>query len=225
LDHPTPEIDKLYGVFLVNGVSCPSNIYLLYYLRRFNRYPKYDGITPESVDIITEQDRDLANQVAARMGKAVWDSMVGHNIEGIEQLDLLRMTEADWQECTNGLRYTLSDLFRPGIGIARLTKALHRKRPTLIPICDSVLLQALKIDTSNRIEAVLGCMAMLRTLAQQYPGNLPALAKLKELSRDCRMELSELRIFEILHWIEFGPFKPNTQDVARYTSGLNSVQT
>lgn len=206
-------------IVLYGTVPCQAAMYLLYYLRRFKRYQKYDGITPNSLNTITGQDRELANQIAARMGRKVWNSLVGASIEGIKQLDLLHMTDTEWNGSKDCLRCALSTLFRPGIGVARLTKALHRKRPALIPICDSVLLKALKVNPSNNVEAVIESMSKLRGLLVDNSHNLSTLASLKELCQACGIELSELRILEILHWVEFGPFKPTAAELDRYALG------
>jgi hypothetical protein len=204
-------------IVLYSAVPYQAGMHLLYYLRRFKRYHKYDGITPNSLNTITWQDRELANQIAARMGREVWNSLVGASIECIKQLDLLHMTDTEWNRSKDCLRCALSSLFRPGIGVARLTKALHRKRPNFIPICDSVLLRAMKVKRGDKAEDVIDCMEKLRRLTQQDPKNLSALANLSKLCHDCGIQLSELRILEILHWVEFGPFKPSPQELASYT--------
>jgi len=207
-------------IVLYEGARCEAGRYLFYYLRRFKRYQKYDGVTPNSLKTITGQDRELANQIAARMGQKVWNSLVGASIECIKQLDLLHMTDTEWNGSKDCLRCALSTLFRPGIGVARLTKALHRKRPNFIPICDSVLLRAMKVKRGDKAENVIDCMEKLRRLTQQYPRNLSALANLSKLCRDCGMQLSELRILEILHWLEFGPFEPSQQELSSYIQNV-----
>lgn len=222
--HPEPKegVPEIVGhgvpgqitVALVADVPCPGDKYLLYYVRRFGRYPKYDGVRPDSMNVLTDHDRELANQVAARMGSQVWRNLVGESIEDVWQLDLLRASDSAWAECKERMRRALSNLFRsPGIGVARLTKALHRKRPQLIPICDSVLCKALQVTARNKVEIVIECMDKLRQVAQ---GNLSSLAGLRQLSEKSGMELSELRILEILHWTEFGPFKPTPEELDRW---------
>ena len=68
-------------------------------------------------------------------------------------------------------------LYLPGIRVASLTKALHRKRPYLIPVCDSVLLIIFRIQVDTMdAESALSLMDNLRDVGQTN------YAALKELS-------------------------------------------
>lgn len=188
--------------------------HLLYYLERFGRFPKYDGINPDKINEITDEDRTLANQVAARMGKEVWDPLIGQSIREIGQWDLLHMSDLDWQVHGNVIHRKLTILLGyRGIGVARLTKALHRKRSGLIPICDSVLCNALAIAQRNKADRIIQCMDELRQVGQ---GNLDTLSKLRKLTKSNGTELAELRILEVLYWVEFGPFKPDEKELTHY---------
>ena len=53
---------------------------LTYYLKRFNRFPTYDGVTPSDLDQITDEDRRIANKIAARMSAKTWAPIVGLSI-------------------------------------------------------------------------------------------------------------------------------------------------
>ena len=188
--------------------------YVLYYLKRFGRSSKYDGVNPDKIDEITDQDRTLANQIAARIGEKVWHPLVHKPITEIGRWDLLCMSDLDWQARRSVIRSKLAVLLGcPGIGVARLTKALHRKRPDLIPICDRVLCKALTILQHNKADKIIECMEKLRQVGQR---NLDALSKLRELTRNKGTELTELRILEILHWVEFGPFRPDEKALKQY---------
>jgi hypothetical protein len=180
---------------------------LRYYLRRFNRFQSYDGITPTHFNEISDDDRRLANKIAARMSAATWVSIVGESIAGVGDWDLLRMTDVEWQTRKQIIRDTLSGLLgHPGIGVARLTKGLHRKRPNLIPVCDSVVLKALGVNLGSRPSQVVVCMDRLRVIGR---GQLTRLRELRELSRGLDCEMTDLRILEILYWVQFGPFPPD----------------
>jgi hypothetical protein len=177
---------------------------MFYYLCRFRRYPQYDKVEPEERDRITDQDRRLANKLAGRMGKRVWEPLISCSISAIEaNWDLLDMTDRKWLRCAQVTNEVLRPLFVAGIGVPRLTKALHRKRPHFIPICDSVLVEALSVKSSDKATTVVQCMERLRRVGRV---NWPVLMGLRNLSMDKGMEMTELRILELLYWVMFGPF-------------------
>ena len=177
-----------------------------YYLDRFSKtVKKYDGASPSELDRLTLSDRKLANLVAGRMGPATWAPVVGEPIDRIEaSWDLLRMSDDEWQERRTVVKRTLAGLLEhPGIGAARLTKALHRKRPNLIPVCDSVLRETLGVNINDKAEQIVKCMDNLRTVGQ---ANIKKLEALRGVSKEQGAELMELRILELLYWVQFGPF-------------------
>lgn len=177
---------------------------MFYYLCRFGRYPKYDKIKPEDYQRITDQDRQLANKLAARMGTEVWKPLIGQSISDIKlDWNLFCMTDDQWRHCAQITSEVLSHFFVMGVGVPRLTKALHRKRPDFMPVCDSVLLEAFQIKSSDKADKVVECMEKLRHMGRI---NLDVLTSLRNLSRAKGMEMTELRILELLYWVIFGPF-------------------
>lgn len=181
---------------------------LVYYLNRFNRYPTYDGVMPSDLDDITDEDRRIANQIAARMSAKTWAQILPHSIMQIGNWDLLHMSDSEWQSREEVIRQVLGVLLgHPGIGVARLTKALHRKRPGLIPVCDSVVLNVLGVGAGSKSDRIIACMERLRTIGRKH---LFRLQELRELSKQHRAEMTELRILELLYWVQFGPFPSTT---------------
>lgn len=178
---------------------------LLYYLERFSKtVQRYDAATPEEVNTITDSDRRLANLVAARMGERIWRPLVGHSIEDIGPWDLLPMSDSDWECRKEVIRSVVAKLVdHPGIGIARLTKGLHRKRPNLIPVCDSVVRKALDVDGGGKADRIVLCLDRLRAEGQ---ANLGRLDGLRNLAKSRGAELTQLRILELLYWVQYGPF-------------------
>lgn len=180
--------------------------HLAYYLRRFNRFPTYDGVMPSDLDQITDEDRRIANKIAARMSAKTWAPIVGQSIAQVGGWDLLNMSDLEWQIRKKVIHEVLGVLLRhPGIGVARLTKALHRKRPKLIPICDNVVLKALGVDPGNKADRIIACMDRFRIVGRKQ---LSRLQELRKLSRQLGAEMAELRILELLYWVQFGPFPP-----------------
>ncbi|MBM3117940.1 MAG: hypothetical protein FJ006_00050 [Chloroflexi bacterium] len=182
---------------------------LIYYLKRFNRFPKYDCVVPSEPDKISDEDRRIANQIAARMSAETWAPIVGESIAQIGDWDLFGMNDLEWQSRKGVVHDVLAKLLRhSGIGVARLTKALHRKRPKLIPICDSVLLEALRVDFGSKADRIVTCMDRLRIFGRKY---FPRLQALRELSKHLQTEMTELRMLELLYWVQFGPFPPTSK--------------
>jgi len=179
---------------------------LVYYLKRFGRFPTYDGVMPSDLDQITDEDRRIANKIAARMSAKTWAPIVGESIVQVGDWDLLNMSDLEWQSRKEVIHEVLSVLLRhPGIGVARLTKALHRKRPKLIPICDNVVLEALGVELGNKAGRIITCMDRFRIVGRKQ---LSRLEGLRELSKQLQAEMTELRILELLYWVQFGPFPP-----------------
>jgi len=183
---------------------------LAYYLKRFSRFPTYDGVIPSDLDQITDEDRRIANKIAARMSAKTWAPVKGRSIARIGDWDLLNMSDLEWQSRKEVIREVLGTLLgHPGIGVARLTKALHRKRPKLIPICDSVVLEATGVEPVNEADTIIDCMDRLRVTGREQ---LSRLQELRESSKRLHSEMTELRILELLYWVQFGPFPPIDQE-------------
>jgi hypothetical protein len=90
-----------------------------------------------------------------------------------------------------------------GIGFSKMTKALHRKRPALIPILDSVVQAYLTVDdASTRSLETFGDRAT--ALVRSYKSDLDRnRAALKEIQRELAgrgHRLTEVRILDILIW-------------------------
>lgn len=184
--------------------------HLAYYLKRFNRFPTYDGVMPSDLDQITDEDRRIANKIAARMSAKTWAPIVGESIAQVGDWDLLNMSDLEWQNRKEVIHEVLSTLLgHPGIGVARLTKALHRKRPKLIPICDNVVLEALGVELGNKAGRIITCMDRFRIIGRKQ---LSRLKDLRELSKQLHSEMTELRILELLYWVQCGPFPPIGQE-------------
>jgi DNA-directed RNA polymerase subunit RPC12/RpoP len=202
-----PTANPIFGKPQVKEIAWEhSHRDLIYYLNRFNRFPAYDSMMPSDPDQITDEDRRIANQLAARMSAEIWAQIVGQSIEKIGDWDLLNMSDSEWQNRKKVIYQVLGVLVEyPGIGIARLTKALHRKRPRLIPVCDSVVLNALGVATGNKADRIIACMDGLRIVGRKQ---LSRLHELRKLSKQLGAEMTELRILELLYWVQFGPFPP-----------------
>ena len=89
-----------------------------------------------------------------------------------------------------------------GVGLSKATKALHRKRPALIPMLDSVV-QKYLADDDPGAQAPFGerALALVRGYKSDLDRNRVALSTLRcEIGRS--RELSEVRILDLLIWAD-----------------------
>jgi len=89
-----------------------------------------------------------------------------------------------------------------GVGLSKATKALHRKRPALIPMLDSVVQKYLADDDPGG-QAPFGerALALVRGYKSDLDRNRVALSTLRrEIGRS--RELSEVRILDLLIWAD-----------------------
>ncbi len=90
-----------------------------------------------------------------------------------------------------------------GVGFAKMTKSLHRKRPALIPMLDSVV-QAYLTRDDPRPSVAEGFGERATTLARSYKRDLDRNRKaLRELQRELASRgyrLTEVRILDLLIW-------------------------
>ncbi len=90
-----------------------------------------------------------------------------------------------------------------GIGFSKMTKALHKKRPALIPMLDSVVQAYLtRDDPGTPSSASFGerATALVRSYKRDLDRNRSALHEIqRELARRT-YQLTEVRILDLLIW-------------------------
>jgi hypothetical protein len=90
-----------------------------------------------------------------------------------------------------------------GVGFSKMTKALHRKRPALIPMLDSVVQAYLATDdTGARTSGTFGerATALVRGYKQDLDRNRSALRQVREELASRGYRLTEVRILDLLIW-------------------------
>jgi Family of unknown function (DUF6308) len=117
-------------------------------------------------DRIIDGDVTAVNRtMAARTSHATWAPIVeGEGADLIAALDpdwdLFEMDPESWAGANVAahLEQALNFLHRPGLGIAVITKVLHVKRPKLIPVLDSLVLEVIgasvTASVSTWVEAI-----------------------------------------------------------------------
>jgi hypothetical protein len=176
-------------------------------LRFVEAYPGYDlrDSPPNSFD---ESDLRHANRGGARISAAEIAAILERRarieraLRSIAPNASLAEEQIPWRSLTR-----LFDAFADisGIGFSKMTKALHPKRPALIPMLDSVVQAFLAADER---EASFGerATALVASYKQDLDRNLAAL---REIQRDLvshgYRSLTEVRILDLLVWSAYAP--------------------
>jgi Family of unknown function (DUF6308) len=191
---------------LRGGVEVENPIELvLEFLTRYSSYEAYDSSGPASFD---EADLRLANRGGARISAAEIAAILERRRE-IERA--LRKIHADaslagtassipWIPMTQ-LFHSFADI--RGVGFSKMTKALHRKRPALIPMLDSVVQTYLtKNDPGIHSSGSFGerATALVRSYKQDLDRNRSVLHEIQGELASRMYRLTEVRILDVLIW-------------------------
>jgi hypothetical protein len=90
-----------------------------------------------------------------------------------------------------------------GIGFSKMTKALHRKRPALIPMLDSVVQAYLTRDdpgTCSSGSFAERATALVRSRKRDVDRNRSVLHEIQQELASRTYRLSEVRILDLLIW-------------------------
>ena len=177
-------------------------------------YQGYDQISPDAFEL-NALDVHLANRIIARMGADVSARISNRSGEVANALRrvptdatlVVPADQVDWG-ALHGLYRALSGL--PAVGVPRMTKLLHRKRPALIPILDEVVRSYLcdvePLDLTGDVadQALILTRAYQRELHHQ----LTELTQLRDALDGRGIELTECRILDVLLWAYSGTYTP-----------------
>ena len=173
----------------------------------------YDVSTAPAPSTFREADLRLANRGGARIS-AVEIAAILERRRAIERalrtipLDAsLAARSVPWAELSR-----LFDAFAEirGVGFAKMTKALHKKRPALIPMLDSVVQQYLAEDDPGA-DAAFGerAIALVCGYKRDLDLNRAAMrAMQRELATRDHM-LTDVRILDALIWSAAADFTPS----------------
>jgi Family of unknown function (DUF6308) len=152
------------------------------------------------------EDAQIANRAGARMSSREIDALMGHASE-IE--DALRRIPGDQSLAAPAEEIpweALHDLYAafggiPGIGLAKATKALHKKRPHLIPMLDSVVATYLRsvdeIPVGDFADEALG---LTRSYKIDLDANSDTLVSVQHGLNEQGYTLSLCRILDLYTW-------------------------
>ena len=177
----------------------------LEFLAAYSGYEACDSSEPGSFD---ESDLRLANRGGARISAAEMAAILERRGE-IERA--LRNVHPDTSlaDTTASIPWIpltrLFDAFADirGVGFSKMTKALHRKRPALIPMLDSVVQAYLTRDDPGTPSA--GSFgergtALVRSYKRDLDRNRSVLQEVKRELASRTYRLTEVRILDLLIW-------------------------
>jgi hypothetical protein len=178
---------------------------VLGFLEAYPGYEAGDSSGPTSFD---ERDLRLANRAGARISAAEIAAILVRRVE-IERALRRIHPEASLADAASSVPWVpLTQLFDAfahirGVGFSKMTKALHRKRPALIPMLDSVVQAYLtKDDPGAGSRGSFGerATALVCSYKRDLDRNRSALHVIRRelLSRGPR--LTEVRILDVLIW-------------------------
>jgi len=177
----------------------------LQFLQAYSGYEAGDSSRPDSFD---ERDLRLANRGGARISAAEIAAILERRREIDGSLRRIGPGESLTDTASSIPWIVLTQLFDAfanirGVGFSKMTKALHRKRPALIPMLDSVVQEYLTKDdpvTSSSESFGARATALVRSYKRDLDRNRSALDELKRklATRDYR--LTEVRILDLLIW-------------------------
>jgi hypothetical protein len=193
-------------IVLRGGVEVVSPLQLaLDFLQAYSGYEGSDASGPTSFD---ERDLRLANRGGARIAASEIAAILERRGEIERALRQIR-TDASLAGATSSIPWKpLTQLFDAfadirGVGFSKMTKALHRKRPALIPMLDSV------------VQAYLGPPApgsfgdrattLVRSYKEDLDRNRAALCEIQRELESREHRLTDVRILDLLIWSVAGP--------------------
>ena len=163
---------------------------------------------PSRATSFDEADLRLANRDGARIAASEIAAILERRdeIEGaLREID----PDASLMAATSSVPWIplrrLFDSFADirGVGFSKMTKALHRKRPALIPMLDSVVqVYLLSDELPARSAESFGerAVALVRSYKRDLDRNRSALQEVeRELARR-KLRLTEVRILDLVIW-------------------------
>ena len=193
-------------IILRGGVELENPLELaLEFLAAYSSHEAYDSSGPASFD---ESDLRLANRGGARISAAEIAAILQRRAEIDRALRKIH-PDATLAGATSSIPWMLlTRLFEAfadirGVGFSKMTKALHRKRPALIPMLDSVVQAYLtRDDPGTSASASFGerATALVRSYKRDLDRNRSVLHELQRELASRTYRLTEVRFLDLLIW-------------------------
>jgi Family of unknown function (DUF6308) len=193
-------------IILRGGVEVRNPLEVaLEFLAAYSSSEAHGSSEPASFD---EGDLRQANRGGARISAAEIAAILERRAE-IERALRKIHPDASLADTTSSIPWIpLTRLFDGfadirGVGYSKMTKALHRKRPALIPMLDSVVQAYLASDdpeTGSSGSFGERATALVRSYKQDLDRNQPVLQEIQEELASREYRLTEVRILDLLIW-------------------------
>ena len=193
-------------IILRGGVEVENPLELaLEFLGLYSSYETGDHSGPASFD---ESDLRLANRGGARISAAEIAAILerrGRIERALRKID----PDASLAGAAGSIPWAwltrLFDAFADirGVGFSKVTKTLHRKRPALIPMLDSVVQAYLASDDpATRSSGSFGeqATALVSSFKRDLDRNRSALHETQQELASRGHRVTEVRIFDLLIW-------------------------
>ena len=174
------------------------------FLEGYSAYDADESPGPASFD---ERDLRRANRGGARISAAEIAAILERRGE-IERALREIQPDASLAGATSSIPWIpLTQLFDAfadirGVGFSKMTKALHKKRPALIPMLDSVVQAYLTGDDRATPSSSFGerATALVRSYKRDVDRNRAVLREIQRELESRDHQLSEVRILDLLIW-------------------------
>jgi hypothetical protein len=199
-----PDTNSVRPVVLRNGVDIEDPLgVVLGFVEAHWAFDVSDPLGPASFG---ESDLRLANRGGARISAAEIAAILQRR-RAIERALRAIAPDASLVGAANSEPWLplrqLFDAFADirGVGFSKMTKALHRKRPALIPMLDSVVQKYLE-DDDLRAQAPFGerALGLVRGYKRDLDRNRAAMRAIREELARRSYTLTEVRILDLLIW-------------------------
>jgi hypothetical protein len=172
------------------------------------KYPSYETFDPSTAASFAESDLKRANRGGARISATEAAAILERRMEierALHEIDPAASLAGAARSIPWSPLRQLFDSFHGirGVGFSKMTKALHPKRPALIPMLDSVVQAYLAGDDPGpRSSASFGerATALVRGYKGELDRNRTALRDTRRLLARRGHRLTEVRILDITIW-------------------------
>jgi hypothetical protein len=202
-----PARAELFRIVLRHGIEVENA--LIPTLEFLDAYPSTVADATSPTDSFGEEDLRRANRGGARISAAEIAAVLERKSE-IERWLREISAHASLARAERSIRWsTLTGLFERfsgirGIGLSKVTKTLHPKRPALIPMLDSVVQAYLARDDLGGSEPFAErATALVRSYKADLDHNRGPLHGLQRELAGRGYQLTEVRILDILIWSVF----------------------
>jgi hypothetical protein len=214
-ERQTSQSEPCGPLLLRNGTTIIEPLSLaLRFVMKDGSYRAYDEPHVAHDNSLSIDDVKMANKIQGRMGPLVIQAIM-RVVADVEPLLAQIPAGTCLMASEKSIPWTpLRRVFEimlnvPEVGLARATKILHKKRPSLIPILDSIVEKYLQmgggINAQNKPELAL---ELMRRYKIDLDANANTLRSICDVLKRRGINLTECRLLDIYLWAYSGTYLP-----------------